>query len=155
MKVTIYGRLPGLNEYIDAERQSKYKAAALKAQSMQLVMIYAKRDLRKWRAKGPVYMRYIWYEPNARRDKDNISAYGRKVIQDALVKGGFLAGDGWKHIIGFSDEFGIDRVRPRIEVRIYEEDEYAHTNENADSGNSNNLRAAGAAGAAAPIGGAG
>ena len=121
MKVTIYGRLPGLNEYIDAERQSKYKAAVLKAQSMQLVMIYAKRDLRKWRAKGPVYMRYIWYEPNRRRDKDNVSGYGRKVIQDALVKGGWLRGDGWAHISGFSDKFRVDKARPRIEVEIEEE----------------------------------
>lgn len=121
MKVTIYGRLPGLNEYIDAERQSKYKAAALKAQSMQLVMIYAKRDLRKWRAKGPVYMRYTWYEPNRRRDKDNVSGYGRKVIQDALVKGGWLRGDGWEHISGYSDDFRVDKARPRIEVEIEEE----------------------------------
>ena len=121
MKVTIYGQLPGLNEYIDAERQSKYKAAALKAQSMQLVMIYAKRDLRKWRAKGPVYMRYIWYEPNRRRDKDNVSGYGRKVIQDALVKGGWLRGDGWAHISGFSDEFRVDKARPRVVVEIEED----------------------------------
>lgn len=121
MKVTIYGRLPGLNEYIDAERQSKYKAAALKAQSMQLVMISAKRDLRKWRAKGPVYMHYIWYEPNRRRDKDNVSGYGRKVIQDALVKGGYLHNDGWNEIAGFSDEFRVDKSCPRIEVEIEEE----------------------------------
>ena len=121
MKVTIYGRLPGLNEYIDAERQSKYKAAALKARSMQLVMIYAKRDLRKWRAKGPVYMRYTWYEPNRRRDKDNVSGYGRKVIQDTLVKGGWLRGDGWSHISGYSDDFRVDKTRPRIEVEIEEE----------------------------------
>ena len=122
--LVVYGRLPGLNEYIDAERLNRYRAANLKAESEQLVLIYAKRDLRGWAASGPVYMRYIWIEPNTRRDKDNISGYGRKVIQDALVKGGFLAGDGWKHIIGFSDEFGVDRARPRIEVEIYEEDEY-------------------------------
>lgn len=121
MKVTIYGRLPGLNEYIDAERQSKYKAAALKAQSMQLVMIYAKRDLRKWRAKWPVYMRYTWYERDRRRDKDNVSGYGRKVIQDALVKGGYLHNDGWNEIAGFSDEFRVDKSHPRIEVEIEEE----------------------------------
>lgn len=120
MKVTIYGRLPGLNEYIDAERQSKYKAAALKAQSMQLVMIYAKRDLRKWRAKGPVYMRYIWYEPNRRRDKDNVSGYGRKIIQDALVKGGYLRNDGWNEIAGFSDDFCVNKLNPRVEVYIDE-----------------------------------
>lgn len=46
MKLTIYGRLAGLNEYIDAERLSRYRAANVKAQNEQLVLIYAKRDLR-------------------------------------------------------------------------------------------------------------
>lgn len=87
---------------------------------MQLVMIYAKRDLRKWRAKGPVYMHYIWYEPNRRRDKDNVSGYGRKIIQDALVKGGYLRNDGWNEIAGFSDDFCVDKKNPRIEVYIDE-----------------------------------
>ena len=121
MTLTIYERLPGLNEYIDAERKSRYMAAALKAKYMQRVMIYARRDLRKWRAKGPVYMRYTWYEPNRRRDKDNISGYGRKIIQDALVKGGWLRGDGWAHISGFSDEFRVDKARPRVVVEIEED----------------------------------
>lgn len=120
MKFTVFGRLPGLNEYIDAERQSRYKAAALKAQSERLVLVYARRDLRKWRARGPVYMHYTWYEPNRRRDKDNVSGYGRKVIQDALVKGGYLRGDGWSHIVGFSDDFRVDKARPRIEIEIEE-----------------------------------
>lgn len=120
MKLTIYGKLPGLNEYIDAERTSRYKAASLKAQAEQLVMVYARSDLKRWRAKGPVYMRYTWYETNRRRDKDNVSGYGRKVIQDALVKLGYLRGDGWAHIVGFSDAFVVDKSRPRIEVEIEE-----------------------------------
>ena len=66
-------------------------------------------------------MRYTWYEPNRRRDKDNICAGGRKVIQDALVKGGYLRNDGWKEIAGFSDEFRVDKSCPRIEVEIEEE----------------------------------
>lgn len=120
MKLIIYGRLPGLNEYIDAERKSRYKAAKLKSDAEQLVMVYARRDLRKWRARGPVYMRYTWYERDRRRDKDNVSSYGRKVIQDALVKGGYLRNDGWNEIAGFSDEFRVDKGRPRIEVEIEE-----------------------------------
>lgn len=120
MKLVIYGRLPGLNEYIDAERKSRYKAAKLKSDAEQLVMVYARRDLRKWRARGPVYMRYTWYERDRRRDKDNVSSYGRKVIQDALVKGGYLRNDGWNEIAGFSDEFRVDKSHPRIEVEIEE-----------------------------------
>ena len=119
-KLIIFGRLPGLNEYIDAERTNRYKAASLKADAERLVMAYARRDLKRWRAKSPVYMRYTWYEANRRRDKDNVSGYGRKVIQDALVKGGYLRNDGWNEIAGFSDDFRVDKSRPRIEIEIEE-----------------------------------
>ena len=67
-------------------------------------------------------MRYVWYEPNKRRDKDNVSSFGRKIIQDALVSGGWLKNDGWADIVGFSDEFRIDKKEPRVEVDIEEID---------------------------------
>lgn len=62
---------------------------------------------------------FRWYEPNKKRDLDNICS-AKKFIQDALVKMGVLQGDGWRHIIGFSDEFYIDKDNPRIEVEIKE-----------------------------------
>lgn len=116
--LVIPGTLPGLNEYIAAERTNRYKAAAMKREAESLVLWAAKQCLRGWKARGPVRMEYTWVERNRRRDKDNISAYGRKIIQDALVKGGYLQGDGWAHISGFSDAFAVDKGRPRIEVRI-------------------------------------
>lgn len=54
------------------------------------------------------------------RDKDNISSFGRKVIQDGLVRVGVLKNDGWKHIEGFSDRFRVDEKNPRVEVEIIE-----------------------------------
>ncbi len=77
-------------------------------------------SLGKWRAKGPVRMVYNWYEPNRKRDKDNISSFGRKVIQDALIHGGWLKNDGWKDIAGFENKFFVDAKNPRIEVEIWE-----------------------------------
>ena len=74
------------------------------------------------RIKKPVIMKYTWYEPNKRRDLDNISSFGRKVIQDALVASKVLANDGWNEIKGFSDEFFVDSKNPRIEVLIMEEE---------------------------------
>lgn len=122
MKLTIKGRLPGLNEFINAERRSKYEAAKMKREAEELVIWSAKAShLRK--IKTPVFMEYTWIEPNKRRDKDNISGYGRKVIQDALVKAGYLPGDGWAYISGFSDEFKVDKGNPRIEVLIMGESE--------------------------------
>ena len=62
----------------------------------------------------------MWYEPNKRRDLDNISSFGRKVIQDALVNLGVLENDGWQNIRGFNDEFRVSKDEPRIEVHIFE-----------------------------------
>ena len=65
-------------------------------------------------------MRYRWYEANRKRDLDNVSSFGRKVIQDALVEVKILENDGWRNIVGFSDEFYVDSKYPRIEVEIEE-----------------------------------
>lgn len=119
-KFTIRGTLPGLNELIEAERRNRYAGAALKKQSESVVM-HAARSLGKIRFTEPVYMVYHWYEPNRRRDKDNISSFGRKVIQDALVKSKILQNDGWNNIIGFEDRFEVDRKNPRIVVEILED----------------------------------
>lgn len=123
VKLRIPGRLPGLNEYIAAERTSRFKAASMKRENETLVLLAAKKSLRKWRQSDkPVMMRYTWYELNRKRDMDNVSSYGRKVIQDALVRGGYLRGDGWEHIAGFADGFAVDKKNPRIEVEIVEID---------------------------------
>lgn len=121
MKLVIMGSFPGLNEYINAERTNRYKAAAMKRQVEHTVILAAKKCLRGKKFDRPVVMHYTWYEKNRRRDKDNVSSFGRKCIQDALVKGGWLAGDGWKYITGFSDRFSVDAAHPRIEVEIEED----------------------------------
>lgn len=120
-KIIIRGSLPGLNEYINAERTNRYKGAEMKRRAESIVL-HAAGSLGKWRAEGPVYMVYHWYCTDRRRDKDNISSFGRKVIQDALVRAKILQNDGWKEIVGFEDRFYIDRKNPRIVVEIEEED---------------------------------
>ena len=121
MKLVIYGKLPNMNDLTDKSRGNKYGANHQKREAEERVLWAARQYLRGWKARKPVYMRYSWYEPNRRRDKDNICAGGRKVIQDALVKGGYLRNDGWNEIAGFSDEFRVDKSCPRIEVEIEEE----------------------------------
>lgn len=121
--IIIPERLQGLNEYIDAERSNRFRAAKMKKETENLVMLCARKCLGGWRANGPVWMHYRWYELNRRRDKDNICGYARKAIQDALVKAGYLAGDGWAQISGFDDTFAVDASNPRVEVEIEEIDE--------------------------------
>lgn len=109
-----------MNEYINAERTNKYKGAQMKRQCESVVM-HSARSLGKYRAERPVYMVYRWYCEDRRKDKDNISSFGRKVIQDALVKAKILKNDGWNDIIGFEDIFYIDKKNPRVVVEIEEE----------------------------------
>lgn len=120
VKLIIPGRLPGMNEYIDAERRNRYAAAKIKKASMDTVIKAARTSLGDWAAESSVRMDYLWIEPNMRRDKDNVSSYGRKIIQDALVEGGYLPNDGWRNVESFSDSFAVDAANPRIEVTITE-----------------------------------
>lgn len=119
-KLIIPGTLPNLNDYIAAERTNRHKGAKMKADSGNIVAAAIRQCLRGVRIEKTVYMEYTWYEPNKRRDKDNVSSFGRKVIQDALVQCGVLKDDGWKYVVGFSDSFEVDNKNPRIEVLIKE-----------------------------------
>lgn len=118
--LTIPGTLPNLNDYIAAERTNRHKGAKMKAGSGNVVAVAIRQCMMGVRIEKPVFMEYTWIEPSRRRDKDNISSFGRKVIQDALVNTGVLKGDGWKHVVGFSDSFEVDKKNPRIEVLIKE-----------------------------------
>jgi Holliday junction resolvase RusA-like endonuclease len=115
--LTIQGTLPGLNEYIRVERGNRHRAAKLKKQVEQNIGWVIKQQLSGLLIKEPVIMHYLWWEPNRKRDKDNI-AWAKKLIQDALVKTGVLEGDSWKHIIGFTDNFAVDQENPRVEIKI-------------------------------------
>lgn len=118
--LVIPGTLNNLNDYIAAERANRYEGAEMKVQNENIVSVYIRKYMRGVSIDKPVFMEYLWVEPNRRRDLDNISSFGRKVIQDALVNTGVLKNDGWKHITGFSDRFKVDKENPRIEVVIRE-----------------------------------
>lgn len=118
--------LPGLNEYIDAERKNRYKGADMKKKWQKLVAAALRRQIRG-KFREPVTMIYTWYEKDRRRDKDNISSFGRKIIQDALVRDlHALQNDGWANIEGFSDRFKVDKLRPRIEIEIVDAERESH-----------------------------
>lgn len=115
----IPGRLPGLNDYIAAERANRYKGAKMKTDNEKIIMCAIRQCIRNVRIEKPVFMEYTWVEKNRRRDKDNIT-FGRKFIQDALKNAGVLKDDGWNEVVGFSDRFEVDKENPRIEIKIIE-----------------------------------
>ena len=118
--LVIKGKLPGLNEYTSACRTNPHKGASMKAKAETIVINAIRAQMRRIHVQEPVRISYRWYEPNRRRDLDNISSFGRKVIQDALVKAHVLENDGWRNIVGFKDSFFVDKGDPRIEVEITE-----------------------------------
>lgn len=119
VKLVIPFALPGLNELIAAERQHRQKAAKLKREHQRAVELCIRSQLRR-PLREPVTMHYLWCEKDRRRDKDNISSFGRKIIQDALVSVHALQNDGWANIDGFTDSFSTDKKRPHIEIIIEE-----------------------------------
>lgn len=116
----IHGRLPGLNELIDAERRHRQQGAKLKRQAENIVRMYIRQQLRGYRPKPPVTLYYYFYEPNKRRDHDNVFSFAAKVVQDSLVKEGIIDNDGWEHIHEFYAKFYVDKKFPRIEIEIVE-----------------------------------
>ena len=65
-----------------------------------------------------VILHYRFFEPDKRRDKDNVFAYASKIIQDALVTLKVIDNDGWKNVENFTHDFFVDAEKPRIEVYI-------------------------------------
>ncbi len=118
----IPGKLPGLNDFIEANRKNPRAGARLKREYQESVM-WAAKAARIKKFSAPVHVHITYIEPNMRRDKDNISSGGRKIVLDALVKLGIIENDNWRWIgnkedSGQSDSFKVNKNSPRVIVRI-------------------------------------
>lgn len=123
MKFTIYGRLPSLNDYVLACRSNKYAGASMKKRNEQIIdkAILKAIDggLLHRVSKYPITLKITWYEPNKRRDIDNIT-FAVKFIQDALVKAEIIQDDSQKFLNRNLHDVQVDEKDPRIEVEIIE-----------------------------------
>ena len=129
-RFTIDGTLPNLNDYLQAERQVIRTAKSYTTRGNEMkqfqqnhIVLILRGQLKGLKIDKAIFITYRFFEPNKRRDLDNISAFAHKVIQDALVKSGIIRNDGWKEIVGFVDTFAVDKERPRIEVILQEVEE--------------------------------
>ena len=112
---TIKGRLPGYNEL---KARCWQESARRKADAMREVQIAAMAaKIKPVRRRISITIRC--FEPNAKRDVDNVTAGAGKVVLDALQEIGVLAGDGRKYIeqVVYS-KVEVDRKNPRIEVEM-------------------------------------
>lgn len=130
---TVPGTLPGLNDYLKAERKFTRRGGSahsvgndMKQENQMLICNAIRLKLKRLKIQRPVHISYRFYEPNRRRDLDNIAGVAHKFIQDSLVRCGVLENDGWDQITGFSDAFFVDLHNPRIEITIREVEPDAH-----------------------------
>jgi len=113
---TIQGELPDFNYIIDASKQHWAQYYAFKHRYTTLVWLCARAALKPFQ-QFPVDFSIHWYCKDKRKDKDNISA-GKKFILDGLIAAGIIPSDSWRHVGNFEDKFYIDRANPRIVVSM-------------------------------------
>lgn len=118
--MTIEGRLPGLNDLISSRGRPWWACQKTKDNAMELVMWEFKR-FKVPAFKVPIILKIAWIEKNRRRDRDNVSSGGSKIILDAMKHLGIIIDDSrrWVHDIQ-NGTTQIDKVRPRIEIWIEE-----------------------------------
>ncbi len=116
MVFEISGRLPGLNEIIEAAKQGKgkYQPYALMKEEYTTMIAWIAKKMPRFEK---VVLIITWYEPDRRRDIDNIMA-GQKFILDGLVQAGTIPNDSQKYISGIVHRFRVDKQNPRVEVEI-------------------------------------
>ena len=115
--LVIQGQLPNLNDYTKACRSNAYAGANMKKQAEKIIQIYIMQQLKEVHFDGTVELAFRWYEPNKKRDLDNI-CFAKKFILDALVNNKIIVADSWRGVVGFTDKFFVDSNNPRIEVDI-------------------------------------
>lgn len=118
--LVIPGRLPGMNEIVAMSKTHWSAYAKEKKMHTDKVELLAKSAKLKPIEK-PAVLCFLWVEKDHRRDKDNLRA-ACKFVLDGLMEAGVLPTDGWKWVVGFEDRFIVDHKNPRIEVTIREED---------------------------------
>lgn len=103
------GPLPGQNEVISSAkgfRGSGRGYSLLKRRWTDTVALLARA------AKVPRFHKavldFVWLEARRNRDPDNIVS-AKKFILDGLVLAGVLPDDGWEHVEGFRDSWGVSK----------------------------------------------
>ena len=117
--LVIYGRLPSMNEYTKACRTNKYVGAKMKSDAEKQVTAAIMEQIPHVRFENTVELKFKWFEKDKKRDLDNICV-AKKWVLDALVSNKTIIADGWRGVIGFTDEFFVDKENPRIVVEINE-----------------------------------
>lgn len=111
-----------LNEYIKAERTSRFAASNIKKKATTYCRnITADVMIHGLKFDWPVKLKFDWYLPNRRKDPDNWSFMKKFIfdgMQKAIVQGvPFLDNDNFKNMHhGYDEDFYLDKDWPRLEI---------------------------------------
>lgn len=114
--------LPSLNDLLSEMGRHPMAYNRLKTNLERVVISAIRHDLGSWKAEKRVRLYILWGErkKGVKRDFDNITSGGKKIINDALVKSGVLKDDSPKYLLPSKDQF-VYTDKPYIEVIIREE----------------------------------
>lgn len=102
---SVIGRLPSLNDYINACRSHWSKGADLKQDTETLIYWSIKSAQNKGvchPVKKPVVVAILWHEFGQRRDADNVYS-AKKYILDAMQTAGIIPNDNRKNVVDCLD----------------------------------------------------
>lgn len=123
-----------LNEYIKAERTSRFAASDIKKKATTYCRnIVATSMIKGVKFDWPVKLKFDWYLPNKRKDPDNWS-FLKKFIFDGMQKAilhgtPFLDNDNFANVHnGYDEDFYIDKEWPRLEIYPVSTDDKGMTN---------------------------
>lgn len=112
---TIPGRLAGMNELLGGANTHRFVGSKIKREETERCKLAA-LILRP--IKQPVRLTVAWFEPNRKRDIDNVAA-GVKFILDGIVNAGKLPNDTREWVRQIMHEFPDPCPKnPRVEVML-------------------------------------
>ena len=117
----IEGRLPGYNEFINAAKglRGARKYTQLK-QVVEKQIAYHIRQAKIKPCMKPVHVRVAWSEPDKKRDRDNVVAT-IKCVMDALRDTSIIRNDTWKWVLSIEQMVILDHEKPGVLVTLEEE----------------------------------
>ena len=118
--LVIDGAMKGLNDWRDAIQRSPHAGNDMARAAKRRVAALA-REQRVPRFERPVVVTFDWYEPNLRRDLDNVAGAGQKWVLDGLVAAGVLPDDNMRNVVGLMHWAHIDPMEPGAIVTITDE----------------------------------
>lgn len=119
MQLILNYKFPSLNDLIGKASYNRFAYAAEKKKLTKYVANECKAQGLK-SVSGPIAVRFLWQEATKRRDFDNVSGAGQKLILDGLKLAGVIEDDRQKFVRSLSHTFShgkTNRVIVQIDVQ--------------------------------------